>query len=43
MSQGKNSVVNMRLDEQDSERKIGLGESHSKVDDGCQDHKIETH
>ena len=33
----------MRVDEKDSQRKIELGEPHSKVDDGCQDHKIETH
>ena len=36
-------MVDLRVDEQDSERKIELGEFHSKVDDDCQDHKIETH
>lgn len=43
MSQAKKSAVDLSIDVQDSERKTELGESHSKVDDGCQDHKIETH
>ena len=43
MSTTKKSVVDLRVNEQDSERKTELGESHSKVDDGCQNHKIETH
>ena len=42
MSQVKKSVADLRVDEQDSERKTELGESHSKVHDGCQNHKIET-
>jgi len=35
MSQAKKSAIDMRVDDQDSKRKIELGESHSKVDDGC--------
>jgi len=43
MSQAKKSTTNLRVYEQDSKRKIKLGEPHSKVDDGCENHKIETH
>ena len=43
MSQEKKSVADLGIDEQEFERKIDLGESHSKVDDGCQGHKIKTH
>ena len=43
MSQAKKSAADMRVDEQGSKRKTELGESQSKVDDGGQDHKIETH
>ena len=43
MSQAKKSSIDLRIDEQDSEKKIDLGESHSNVDDGCQGHKIKTH
>jgi len=43
MSQAKKSAADLRVNEEDFERKTEIGESHSKVDDGCQDHTIETH
>lgn len=43
MSQEKNSAADLRVYEQDPKRKTKLGEPHSKVDDGFQYHKIETH
>jgi len=42
MSQARKSAADLRVDKQDSERKTKLGESHSKVDDRFQDHKIVT-
>ena len=43
MSYAKKLAVDLRVYKQDFERKTELGEPHSKLDDGCQDHKIETH
>jgi len=43
MSQAKKLAADLRVDEKDSEKKTELGETHSKVDDSCQNHKIETH
>lgn len=39
----KKLVANMRINEQDSRRKKKLGESNSKVDEGHEDFKCETH
>ena len=43
MSQEKKSDADMRVDEKDSRKTTKLGESHSKVEDGREDYKIETH
>ena len=43
MPQTKKSVAYLSVYEQGSKRKTKLGEPYSKVDDDCQDHKIETH
>jgi len=39
MSQAKKSATDLRVYEQDFERKAELGKCHSKVDDDCQDHR----
>ena len=39
----RNLTTFLRLNEKESRRKTGIGESHSNVDDGHKDYKIETH
>lgn len=43
MSHADKLVAYLRVDEQDSDWTIELRESHSKVDDGREDYKSETH
>ena len=43
VSHSVESTAILRVDKQDSERISELEESQSKVDDGCEDYKSETH
>lgn len=43
MSQSLESTTNPRVDEKDSKKTTELGESHSKGNDGNENHKNETH